>query len=123
MPILDVEIVLKPEETIGREAAMELASRAAEVFGAPPRSTWVKLQTIAADRYAENGGDWPQDVYPVFVTVLKARLPAAEQMRREVAALTPAIAQVCARPAENVHIIYAPEGAGRVAFGGELIER
>ena len=25
-------------------------------------------------------------------------------------------------PAENVHVIYLPEGRGRVAFGGRLIE-
>jgi phenylpyruvate tautomerase PptA (4-oxalocrotonate tautomerase family) len=123
MPILDVEVVLKPGESLGREVAAELANRAAQIFGAPPRSTWVKLRTIASDHYAENGGDWSPEVYPVFVTILKARLPAPEQIRAEVAALTPVIAQVCARPAENVHVIYAPEGAGRVAFGGELVVR
>ena len=43
------------------------------------------------------------------------------ELQTEVDRLTAAIAQICDRPAENVHIIYLPEGAGRIAFGGKVI--
>ncbi len=46
-----------------------------------------------------------------------------EETRRrihEVRRLTDAIAAACGRPAENVHLVYAPAGRGRVAFGGRL---
>jgi len=56
------------------------------------------------------------------VTVLKARLEPAEMLRLEAHALAAAIAAVCGRPKENVHIIYLPAGSGRVAFGGQLLE-
>jgi len=120
MPILDVEIVLKPGETLSHDLAPELANRAGELFGAAPGTTWVKVRAIAAGHYAENGGP-PEGVYPVFVSVLKAKLPVAAELEAEVASLTAAVAQACARPPENVHIIYLPEGSGRVAFGGKLL--
>ena len=121
MPIVDVEIVLLPEESMRSGLAAEIADRCGEVFGSPPGSTWVKLRPIPCDHYAENGGG-PQDgVYPVFVSVLKARLPAPEALRAEVSRLTAAIAEATGRPVENVHIVYLPAGAGRVAFGGELV--
>ena len=120
MPILDVEIVLKPSEMLSRDLAPELANRAGEVFGAAPGTTWVKVSAIAAEHYAENGGP-PEGVYPVFVSVLKAKLPTAAELQTEIASLTAAVAQVCARPPENVHVIYLPEGSGRVAFGGKQV--
>lgn len=36
-------------------------------------------------------------------------------------ALTAALARASGRPAERVHLEYAPAGAGRIAFGGRLI--
>ena len=121
MPILDIEIVLCPDEALAPGLAAEIADRSGEVFGSPPGSTWVKLRAIPCDHYAENGGGPPGGVYPVFVSVLKARLPAPDALRAEVARLTAAVAEATGRPAENVHIVYLPEGAGRVAFGGEIV--
>jgi hypothetical protein len=60
-------------------------------------------------------------VRPVFVSILKANLPDEAVMAREVEALTTAVAQLCDRPPENVHIIYLPSGNGRVAFGGQIV--
>ena len=74
----------------------------------------------AAEHYAEDGGV-PEGVYPVFVSVLKARWPAPEARQGEVDRLTAAVAEASHRPAENVHLFYQPEGAGRVAFGGRLV--
>jgi phenylpyruvate tautomerase PptA (4-oxalocrotonate tautomerase family) len=121
MPILDVEIVLGPGESLDPAPASELADRAGEVFGAAPGTTWVKLRAIPAEHYAENQTGRPSDVYPVFVSILKAKLPPLDQRQSEVARLTEAIARICRRPPENVHILYLPEGAGRMAFGGTLV--
>jgi phenylpyruvate tautomerase PptA (4-oxalocrotonate tautomerase family) len=120
MPILDIEIVLLPGEMMSSGLAGEIADRCGDIFGSPPGNTWVKLRVTPRDHYAENGGG-PAGVCPVFVSVLRARLPAPDALRAEVARLTAAIAEATGRPAENIHIIYLPEGAGRVAFGGEIV--
>ena len=120
MPILTVEIVLLPGETTRPELAQRLADGAGEIFSSPPGSTWVKLIPIPAKNYAENK-PVEEAFYPVFVTVLKATLPPPESMQAEAAQLTAAIALICGRPPGNIHIIYAPAGAGRVAFGGKLL--
>jgi phenylpyruvate tautomerase PptA (4-oxalocrotonate tautomerase family) len=123
MPILDIEIVIRPGETLNHKVAVELANRAGEIFAAPLGSTWVKVRTLNHDNYAESGGNSPVDFFPVFVSVLAARLPTPDKMQIEVAKLTAMIAQVYVRPEENVHIVYLPEGAGRVSFGGKIIPR
>jgi len=120
MPILDVEIVLRPGERLESGLAQVLAQRTAEALKAPAGTTWVKLRALAAAHYAEDGGV-PEGVYPVFVSVLKARWVAPAARQAEVARLTRAVAEACGRPAENVHLFYEPEGAGRVAFGGKLV--
>jgi phenylpyruvate tautomerase PptA (4-oxalocrotonate tautomerase family) len=121
MPILDIEVVLEPGEALRPELAGELADRAGEVFDASPGTTWVKVRAIPAEFYAENQTIRPNDVYPVFVSILKAKLPPLDEHQREVTRLTEAVARICRRPLENVHILYLPEGAGRVAFGGRIV--
>ena len=120
MPVLEVEIVLRPGEVLPSGLAGELADRAGQVFHAPLGTTWVRLRSLEPGSYAENGGGPPQGVSPVFVAVLKRTLPGMEQRRTEAAELAAAVAQACARPVENVHILYLPEGSGRIAFGGKL---
>lgn len=120
MPILDVEIVLRPDERPAPGLAADIADRCGAVFGSPPGNTWVKLHLLPRDCYAENGG--PSDeVYPVFVSVLKAHLPALEALSLEAAHLTATIAQTTGRPEEHIHVIYLSAGAGRVAFGGQIV--
>jgi phenylpyruvate tautomerase PptA (4-oxalocrotonate tautomerase family) len=120
MPILDVEIVVgETESTSALSAAV--ADGAARVFGSSPGNTWVRLRELPRDRYAENGGGPDPTTRPVFVSVLKAELPAEPQLAEEVAALAREIAAACNRPVENVHVIYEPAAAGRVAFGGRLL--
>jgi phenylpyruvate tautomerase PptA (4-oxalocrotonate tautomerase family) len=121
MPIVDIEIVLLPGEAMRSGLAAEIADRCGRVFGSPPGHTWVKLRPIRRDHYAENGGGPPDDVRPVFATVLTARFPAPDVLPVEVAHLTETIAQATGRPEDQVHVIYLPEGAGRVAFGGRLV--
>ena len=121
MPILEIEIVARPGESLSPGLAAEIADRAAEILDSRPGGTWARLRTLPAEAYAENGGGPPDGVYPVFVTVLKSRLPAQDELAHEAEALAAAIGQAANRPQENVHILYLPEGLGRVAFGGRLL--
>ncbi len=120
MPIVEIEIILKPDEIIHSEIVEELADQLGEIFGSPKGTTWVKVHTLANDHYAENGG-LPDRVFPVFVSILKSKLPGKEEMQNEVEKITGAVAQICGRPSGNVHVIYLPEGRDRVAFGGKLV--
>ena len=120
MPIVDIEILLKPDETLASEMVSALADRLGMIFGSPKNGTWVKVHQIAAHHYAENQGK-EQEVYPIFVSVLKSRLPAGDEMQKEVDAISDMVAQICHRPPSLVHVIYQPEGKGRIAFGGKVV--
>ena len=120
MPVVDVCWV---GELPAGDAA--LTSRMADAIGdalsVAPGRVWVRLWQLPADHYAENGGPLP-GALPVFVRVLHARLPVGAGLKAELADLTAAIAVASGRPAELVHVEYAPAGAGRMAFGGRLVE-
>ena len=120
MPILTVEIVVSPSEKINENFASQLAQRAGEIFASGTSNTWVKVFPILQAYYAEND-EGVTAVNPIFVSVLKAHLPDNSMMAREVKELTTAVATLSQRPTENIHIIYLPEGNGRVAFGGKLV--
>ena len=120
MPIIDIEIVLKPNEPIPKEIVPELADQLGEIFDSPKGGTWVKVNGLDDHQYHENGRK-EEGVYPIFVSVLKSRLPPAEDMQNEVKKITEAVAHICKRSSENVHVIYEPEGRGRIAFGGKLV--
>ena len=121
MPILDVEIVLAPRESLPPDLAASLADAAATALGTSPGGTWVKIRPLPHTGYAEDAGGPPEEVRPVFVRILKAALPSADAMQSEVTALTQAIARACNRPEANVHVLYEPEARGRLAFGGRLV--
>lgn len=118
MPILDVTLV--GDETPPPDLAQRLADAAGTALGAPPGRVWVRLHPMPAQHYAENGATQP-DPLPVFVTLLHARPPEGSARTQELAQLTAAVAQAVGRPAERVHLEYAPAGAGRVGFGGVLV--
>ena len=120
MPILDVEIVLNEGESLDRTLAAKLADAAGEIFGSVAGGTWVRLRELPAAGYAENGGGPAEGVRPVFVDVLLADPPSGEELRLQVHRLTLAIAKLCDRPPENVHVLYAPAARGRIAFGGKV---
>jgi phenylpyruvate tautomerase PptA (4-oxalocrotonate tautomerase family) len=110
-------------EMIGDEPAAGLSEALAQALGkaleSPAGSTWVRLRYLPVDRYGEDGEGW-ETLRPVFVTVITSRpLPDPAQSVRALAA---AVASVTGRPAENVHIVLEPPGAGRVAFGGKLVD-
>lgn len=120
MPIIDVEIILRPSETIGKEMVSELANEIGDILRTQEGQTWVKVHELSADHYAENG-EKSEGVYPIFISVMKSKLPTDEELQGEVEKITGAVAQICGRPSENVHVIYQPEGRGRVAFGGKIV--
>lgn len=120
MPIVGVEIVLKENETISENLASNLADELGRIFDSPPSSTWVKVRELPAHQYAENGGT-PKEVFPVFVRIIKSKILKSE-IQKEAEQISVAVANICERHVENVHIIYEPEGSGRVAFGGKLID-
>lgn len=121
MPILDVEVVVRPGESWSKDRTKELANRAGEIFDAPAGTVWVKVRIIESKFYAESGTEIESGSYPVFVSILKARRPSYEAMLDEIASLTSAFAEICNRPTENVHLFYSPEASGRVAFGGRIV--
>jgi phenylpyruvate tautomerase PptA (4-oxalocrotonate tautomerase family) len=122
VPIVEIEIVLGAGEHLRAELAKDLADRLGEVFAAPRGTTWVKLHRLSADDYAENGDPPPAGARPVFVSVLKRQQPARDQMQGEVDRITALVAAACGRPPDKVHVIYQADGAGRVAFGGNIVE-
>jgi phenylpyruvate tautomerase PptA (4-oxalocrotonate tautomerase family) len=121
MPILDVEMVVVPDEAIPSQIALAISTAAAAIFDAPAGTVWTKFRTLPITDYAENGVSGNDVPKPVFVRVLKRELPTSGALAAEAAELAAAVATVCGRPVDNVHILYDPPGAGRVAFGGKLI--
>lgn len=114
MPIVDIEFV--GERT---SDAQSYADRLGIVFGSAPGTTWVRLRSLDSESYAENGP--PTDQQPIFVTVLLRRHPneaALSSLARRVAEV---VGDVAGRARTDVHVVFAERGAGRVAFGGNLM--
>ena len=121
MPILDVEVVVPTGLRLDPGLTPKIAEAAGQIFGTPAGGTWVKLRTLSYEFYAEGGSPTQDNEWPVFVTVLKAKIPEPAALEREVIHLTTEIARICRRPRESVHILYLPEGVGRMAFGARIV--
>ncbi len=121
MPIVDVEIVCSAREAECLPSANSLADALGRVFGSAPGHTWVRVRALSETAYAENACAIASSELPVFVTVLHARAPTDAALRSEVLAVTQAVAACLQRDAARVHVAYAPDGAGRQAFGGRLV--
>ena len=120
MPTLDVEIVGEVSGDVGQGLAQRLADATGEVLGSRSQGTWVKVRFLEEEAYAENGGGPPDGVLPVLVSVLQFERPEGRQLSRLASSLTQAVAEACERPMENVHVVFEPPAAGRIAFGGLL---
>lgn len=121
MPIVDIELVHAHEPAASHPSASALASALGTAFGTPPGRTWVRVRHLPASAYAENDSELSADELPVFVTVLLAHWPAGEAMAEQVRQVTQAVADGLSLSPERVHVQYAPEAAGRQAFGGQLV--
>jgi len=122
MPIVDIEIVGPLPSGRTRPLAQVLADAAGRVFAAPPGTTWVRVRTLPLDAYAENDTAIAPVDAPVFVNVRKRRAPEGAELAAEIGALTHAIAGVLECPASRVHVGYEASAAGRLAFGGTLVD-
>ena len=120
MPIVDVELVCEPVFLVDRALSHALADTLGAVFGGAPGSTWLRLRTLDAVAYAENESEVGAAELPVFVTVLHANPPQGDSFRKELVAITAAVAACVGRSADRVHVQYAPGGSGRQAFGGRI---
>ena len=121
MPILDIELVV-PDGSAPPAAplAQALADAAGRALNAAPGGTWLRLYTLPASQYAENGAAVAPEELPVFATLLQACPPQGAALEAEVRVLTEALAAALGRAPQRVHVLYAPAAAGRQAFGGEL---
>ena len=122
MPIVTVELVVAEGHALPHDLAQALADAVGHALDSPSGQTWIRLRALAHNAYAENESLVHADELPVFVAVLKRQLPSGAVLHAEVAALTQAVAQVVRRPATSVHVEYAPAAAGRLSFGGKLVE-
>lgn len=122
MPILDVQLVGDVPGPERAGLARRLAEGAAEVLGSRPAGTWVKVSFLPRADYAENGGGPDASIAPVFVRLLLRVVPEGDARAAQAQALTLTIAAACARSPDDVHVLYEPAAAGRIAFGGQLVE-
>ncbi|MEM1413496.1 MAG: RidA family protein [Myxococcota bacterium] len=118
MPILDLTIVGPLDAARRERAAQRVADAAAAAFETGPGRCWARLRELDASDYAENGG--PTEARPVFVNVLRHDLPPPVERAALAATLARGVAEALGRPRENVHVLFEPAAAGRVAFGGAL---
>ena len=117
MPVVDVEIVGSCELA---GLAQVLAVQIGSALGSAEGGTWVKVRLLAQDRYAENRTDHsPQ---PVFVKVLQRHRLTGDALTAAIVAITQIVADATNRPAESVHLVFSESAAGRVSFGGKLVE-
>ncbi len=119
MPILEIEIIVQPGEVLADDMAQTLADEIGRILESAAGRTWVKLRPLPASQYAEN--ESRQTMFPVFVSVLAAIRPSPEKMEQIVAKMTTAVARICQRPSQNVHILFLADAAGRIAFGGSIV--
>jgi len=109
MPILEVDVVGRSTSGLARK----IAGAAGPIVGRG--HTWVIVRRVAPADYAEDAGGTYR---PMLVRIMERRRPRGARLATEMRALTSAIAKACRHPTENVHILYEPDAAGRVAFGG-----
>lgn len=122
MPIVQLDLVIRDEsEKIEPEVLQKLVDELGAHFGSEKAGTWIKLGYINAEHYAENGVTLDSSVRPTLVEVLKYELPDERQLSQEAGQLADIVARNLGRPKENTHVLYAPQGKGRVAFGGKLV--
>jgi phenylpyruvate tautomerase PptA (4-oxalocrotonate tautomerase family) len=121
MPIVDVTIVAGQGDRVDAGLTQTLADAIGHALDSPPGQTWVRLHVLAQDCYAENHASPESTDLPVFVAVLQRQVPHPSPLAESVSRLTKAVAEATGRPADRVHVEYAPSASGRVAFGGKLV--
>jgi hypothetical protein len=118
VPIFDVELLSddEPSPTLPRRLAEPLG----KLLGSAPGHTWVRVRTCPRSRYAENEVSAPPPW--VFVRLVLRKLPGEDELALRARAIAAIVARETGRSVEDVHIQFE-EGAGRIAFGGELVRK
>lgn len=114
MPLIDITLI--GEVGAAPAPCAELAQAIGQALGAAEGSVWVTLTQRPAGDYAENGP--PPEPLPVFVRVL-AHGDEPGRRAAQARAIAAAVAARLGRPGERVHVIFEPDAAGRVYFGGQ----
>ena len=121
MPIVTIQIVDDlPDSGPGTQDIQKIADELGSIFKSDAGTTWVKVQNIKPGYYAENETAPDIRVQPIFVEVLKRTLEKHSLLAKEAQQIATVVAHEFSRPVENVHVLYLPEGDGRIAFGGKL---
>jgi hypothetical protein len=98
-----------------------LADELGEYFQSGTAATWIRVDYIPFEQYAENQETLCDDARPTLVHVLKYKMPDQERLALEAKELARIVADLLRRHERDIHIIYEPDGKGRVAFGGLLV--
>lgn len=117
MPILEIEIVGAVNESAS--VAKPLADAAGRILRAAPGQIRAKVRFLPIDEYAECGTDSGES-QPVFVSLLMTQFVDIEERESIASDLANAFGEILQRSPESIHLLFEPEAAGRVAFGGRL---
>ena len=121
MPIVTVQCVTHSSERWPDTTVQKLSDALGDLFQTGPGTTWLRIEYLPRQQYAENRVDLDDDLEPTFVEVLRRSLPRNDILAKEAQQIAVLTGRILSRPAENVHVIYLPESSGRIAFGGKLI--
>jgi phenylpyruvate tautomerase PptA (4-oxalocrotonate tautomerase family) len=121
VPVVTIDYVAARGETLPHGLAQSLADAIGDAVGATPGRAWVRIRVVPRDQYAESATASDETPLPVFVTLLRKQLPPDAALASQAAAVTDAVARVTGRPADCVHVEFAPPMAGRMALGGTLV--
>ena len=111
MPV--IRIVIVGSRSAGVDTSrltQQLADGLGELLNSEPGGTWVSLEYLDRDAYAENGVTLADEVQPTFVRILQHKMPAADELAGEVPALTRFVSNTLQRPYENTHLIFELDG-------------
>ncbi len=120
MPIIDIEAVCGEQQDFAPDTVRRTADALGNALGMAKGKVWVRLRMIPKTMYAENETDAEFTPEPVFVRILRSRVPVGPDLEREIVSVTQAVAMCLGKPESNVHLEYAPPGLGRITFGGRL---
>lgn len=122
VPIIRLKLIIQNDaERLGKDSLQALADELGEYFDSEPSGTWVEVEYLPVEQYAENRFELPGDMKTIFMHVLKPHLPTEEEVAREAVDLARIVSKRLQRPRRNTHIFYEPPGKGRIAFGGRLV--
>lgn len=124
MPIVTIECVISDNSDKQNEAELRsLTDSLGEVFSSPPGGTWVRMHYLDQHDYAENRTNPKDTPTPTFVHILMRELPSLDDREKLAKQIAEVTSNALRRSRDLTHVIFEPEGFGRVAFGGNLLVR